>query len=333
MSERAATAPAASPRRRIAIAVLAVLVGCFLAVSIASQVGDFQHVDWRFRPAWLAASIVLLIAFQAMHALLWTALVRATGGTLPPGAGTRIFSIAMLTRYVPTQILMALTRISMLGARGVSRSVAAASLAYEFPLVVGSAFALSTAFLIDLPELRHHGWRWIALAAPVVLLGALHPRVVDALETRLSARLGIVSGHLTLRLRALVPFVVAYLASFAVAGLGVYAFARSIEPSTHLDLRVLTSYAIGYSASVLAFFIPGGLGARDGATATALSAVMPASVAVAVAVGVRLIQTVIELGYAGVCELLHRRGVARARARAGAAVTAAPPARGTPRTY
>ncbi|MCW2995766.1 MAG: flippase-like protein, partial [Conexibacter sp.] len=305
-------------------------VGCFLAVSIASQVGDFQHVDWQFRPAWLAVSVALLIAFQAMHALLWTALVRATGGTLPLGAGTRIFSIALLTRYVPTQILMALTRISMLGARGVPRAVAVASLVYEFPLAVGSAFALSMAFLIDLPELRHHDWRWIALAAPVVLLGTLHPRVIGALETRLSARLNSPSGHLTLRLRTLVPFVLAYLASFAVAGLGVYAFARSIDPATHLDLRIVTSYAIGYSASVLAFFIPGGLGARDGATATALSAVMPASVAVGVAIGVRLIQTVIELGYAGVCELLHRRRLARARAHAA---VSASPARGTPRTY
>jgi hypothetical protein len=250
-----------------------------------------------------------LIAFQGMHALLWTGLVRATGGTLPAAAGTRIFSIALLTRYVPTQILMALTRLSMLAARGIPRSVTAASLAYEFPLAVGSAFALSVAFLVDLPELRHHDWRWIALAAPVVLLGALHPRVIGTLERRLATRLDADADpeQLTLSLRALGPFVAGYLASFAVAGLAVYAFARSIYPAAPLDLRVVTSYAIGYSAAVLAFFIPGGLGARDGATATALAAVMPGSVAVAIAIGIRLAQTLVELGFAAVFELQHRR--------------------------
>ena len=183
----------------------------------------------------------------------------------------------------------------------------AASLAYEFPLAVGSAFALSVAFLIDLPELKHHDARWLVLLAPVALLSLLHPRIVDTLESKLSARLNVESEHLTVPIARLVPFVAAYVLSFTVAGLGVYAFARSIYADANLDLRVLTSYAIGYSAAVLAFFIPGGLGARDGATATALAAVMPNKVAIAVAIGIRLAQTLVELGYAGVAELLHRR--------------------------
>ncbi|WP_445148489.1 lysylphosphatidylglycerol synthase domain-containing protein [Baekduia sp. Peel2402] len=297
-----------SRQRRTAIwAVVAILVACFLALSVVSQVGDIKDFDWHFSPGWLAASILLFIAFQAMHGALWTLLVRATGGDLPFGAGIRIFSISLLTRYVPTQILMAVTRLSMLAGRGVPRSVAAASLAYEFPLAVGSSFALSVAFLIDLPELKGHDARWLVLLAPVVLLSLLHPKIVDAIESRLSARLGVESEHLTLPLTRLAPFVVGYVLSFAVAGLGVYAFARSIYADAPLDLRVLTSYAIGYSAAVLAFFIPGGLGARDGATATALAAVMPSKVAIAAAIGVRLIQTLIELAYAGTAELAHRK--------------------------
>jgi len=305
----------AQQKRTMAWALVGVLVLCFLGLSVISQVGDIKDFDWRFSPGWLAASIACLLIFQLMHAALWTGLVRATGGDLPLGAGVRIFSVSLLTRYVPTQILMAVTRLSMLASRGVPRSIAAASLAYEFPLAVGSSFALSVAFLIDLPELEHHEWRWLVLLAPVALLSLLHPRVVDAIESRLSARLKVESDHLTLPLVRLVPFVAGYVTSFAVAGLGVYAFARSVYPGAHLDLRVLTSYAIGYSAAVLAFFIPGGLGARDGATATALAAVMPSQVAIATAVGIRLAQTLIELAYAATTELLHRR---RARLRRSA---------------
>lgn len=294
-------------QRKTAIwAVVAILVACFLALSVISQVGDIADFDWHFSPAWLAASIALFLAFQAIHGGLWTLLVRATGGELPFGAGIRIFSISLLARYVPTQILLAVTRLSMMSARGVPRSVTTASLAYEFPLAVGSSFALSVAFLIDLPELKGHDARWLVLLAPVVLLSLLHPRIVDAIESRLSARLGVESEHLTLPVTRLIPFVVAYVLSFAVAGLGVYAFARSIYANATLDLHVLTSYAIGYSAAVLAFFIPGGLGARDGATASALNATLPGKVALAVAIGVRLVQTLIELAYAGTTVLLHR---------------------------
>lgn len=302
-------------RRTMIWAVVAVLVLCFLGLSVVSQLGDVKDFHWHFSPGWLAASLVLLVAFQFLQIALWTGLVRATGGELPLGPSVRIYSISLLTRYVPTQVLMAVTRMTMAAARGVPRSIAAASLAYEIPLAVGSSFALSVAFLIDLPELKDHSWRWLVLLAPVVLLSLLHPRVVDAIESRLSARLKVESGHLTLSVARLVPFVIGYVASFAIAGLGVYAFARSVYPAAHLDLRVITSYAIGYSAAVLAFFIPGGLGARDGATATALAAVMPSQVAIATAVGIRLAQTLIELGYAATAELVHRR---RARPRRSA---------------
>lgn len=297
----------AQQRRTMIWAVVAVLVLCFLGLSVISQVGDIKDFEWHFSPGWLAGSLVLLLAFQFLQIALWTGLVRATGGELPLGASVRIYSISLLTRYVPTQVLMAVTRLSMAAARGVPRSIAAASLAYEIPLAVGASFALSVAFLIDLPELKHHDWRWLVLLAPVALLSLLHPRVVDAIESRLSARLKVESEHLTLPITRLIPFVIGYVASFAIAGLGVYAFARSVYPAAHLDLRVITSYAIGYSAAVLAFFIPGGLGARDGATATALAAVMPSQVAIATAVGIRLAQTLVELAYAATAELIHRR--------------------------
>jgi hypothetical protein len=123
----------------------------------------------------LAGSLVLLVAFQFLQIALGTALLRETEGELALGASVRISSISLLTRYGPAQVLMAVTRVTMVAARGVPRSIAAASLAYEIPLAVGSAFALSVAFLIDLPELEHHGWRWLMLPAPVVLLWLLHP--------------------------------------------------------------------------------------------------------------------------------------------------------------
>ena len=70
---------------------------------------------------------------------------------------------------------------------------------------------------------------------------------------------------------------------------------------------MLTAYAVGYCGAVVAFFIPGGLGVREGATASVLDTALPFSAAVTAAVGVRLMQTAIELLYAGLAELVARR--------------------------
>jgi len=62
-----------------------------------------------------------------------------------------------------------------------------------------------------------------------------------------------------------------------------------------------------FAASVIAFVLPGGLGAREGAVVAALSPVLPLTVAAAVAVGVRIAQIGVELLWASVTPVLARR--------------------------
>ena len=70
---------------------------------------------------------------------------------------------------------------------------------------------------------------------------------------------------------------------------------------------IISSWSVGYAGALLAFFIPGGIGVREGAVAAVLSVAMPTSVAIAVAIAVRLAQTGIELAYAGGSVLYARR--------------------------
>jgi uncharacterized membrane protein YbhN (UPF0104 family) len=112
----------------------------------------------------------------------------------------------------------------------------------------------------------------------------------------------------TLPLAKVLGYALLYTLAFIVEGFAVYAFARSLHPVEpgHVPI-LLTSYAVGYAGSVAAFFIPGGLGVRDGATAAVLSVAMPVRVAVAAAIGVRLIQTALELLFAAFAEMWARR--------------------------
>jgi uncharacterized membrane protein YbhN (UPF0104 family) len=69
----------------------------------------------------------------------------------------------------------------------------------------------------------------------------------------------------------------------------------------------IASYGLGYVAGVIAFVIPGSLGAREAGIALGLTLVMPAAVAVAVAIAVRLLQMGVEVLYAVVTPLLAKR--------------------------
>jgi uncharacterized membrane protein YbhN (UPF0104 family) len=70
---------------------------------------------------------------------------------------------------------------------------------------------------------------------------------------------------------------------------------------------VIASFAIGFVVSVLAFMLPGGLGARETGLATALTPALPFAVGLAVAVATRAAQMAIEVLYAAVSQMLGGR--------------------------
>lgn len=293
-------------RRRVVVALVAVLALVFLALALVATVSDLPDLNVRFSGGWLALSVLCFVVFQIAFTDLWRRVMAEAGGPMPVARAHSVYSVSLLTRYVPTQVLMAVTRIEMASRAGVPRTVSIAGFAYEFALAVGTALALSVFWFLSLDALEDDWWRWLVLLAPVLLLAALHPRVLDVVETKIGARFGVESAHVTLPVPRLVPYVVAYLLAYAIAGLGVYCMARGIHSVDAPDFVAVSSYAIGYAAAALAFVLPAGLGARDAATASALSSVMPFSVALAAAIGVRLLQTLIEIVYAAVSTWLAR---------------------------
>ncbi len=294
---------------RHAVWVFVTLVAAgFLIVAVISQVGKLPNIDWHFSPGWLVLSFLCLIAFQGIHAETWRRILHDLHGEIPPRKGWVIWNVSLLARYVPTQVLMAVTRVSMCSREGVPRKVSIASIAYEFALVTACSFVVAAWGFTALPELKGDAWRWLIFAIPVVALVCIHPRIFAHLSGRLLHRLG--SDHLerTLSFPTVLRLAVVYVISFIVVGLGVLCVARALHPIDAGDIPLIVSaWSVGYAGALVAFFVPGGIGVREGAVAAVLSVVLPTSVAIAVAVAVRLAQTGIELLYAGASVLYARR--------------------------
>jgi len=293
--------------RRVLVAVAASLAAIFLVAGVISSVAGLPEIAWDVRPGWIVLSFGLFFGAQLSHAELWRRVLRDAGGRVGPLPAQSIFAASLLTRYVPTQILMVVTRVGMSERESVPRSVALTSIVYEFALVVGTSIALSLGFLFSLERLEGSPLRFALLLAPVAILALLHPWVIDLLSNRLAPRLGARSAHRTIPVGRLLLYVAGYAASFAIFGLATAAFAHGIRPLDELTFSVLTAYAVAYASSVLAFLVPGGLGAREAAMASALTTAMPFSVALAAAIGVRVVQTVVELVTAGGTAWLVRR--------------------------
>lgn len=301
-------------RQRWALIAGAVVTVAFLAVAIATQWGSVpDDVDWSFAPGWLALSLVLLAGFHVLNAEIWRALLADLGGELAPRRARSIWGTTVLARYVPTGALAVVGRVALAAREGVPRAVVIASTVYELFLALAGALLLGAYFVIVLPELEGEPVRFGVLVVAAGALAVLHPAVFERLSTYPLRRLGREPLPRVLPTRTVVRYLVAYVVTLALAGLATYAFARSLHPVAGEDVpAVLASFAVAFAIALLAFVLPGGLGAREAGMTAALSGALPFVVALAVAVGVRLAQILVELVYAGAASALARRPVSGA---------------------
>lgn len=287
---------------------VAVLVAVFLALAVVDEVGRLPKIDWSFDFWWLVPAFAALILFQGMHAETWRRILHQLHGDLPARKGWVIWNVSLLARYVPTQVMLAVTRVGMAEREGVPKRATISSIVYEVALVTAGSIVIAAWGLMQLPGLKDSAWRYAILLVPVVAVACLHRRPF--------AR---VSGFVLHRLKAdrlerLIPFRTVlllasiYVLSFLVTGIGVLCIARSLHPIDAADIPlVLSAWSVGYAGALVAFFVPGGLGVREGAMAAVLAIALPTGVAIAVAVVTRLAQTGVELLYAGGSVLYARR--------------------------
>ncbi len=126
-------------RARALWVAVAVVVAACLGFALASQWSSPPDIEWRFRPGWLALSLLCLLAFQWLHIELWRGMLHSLGGTLPRWKARSIWSTTLLARYVPTSALMAVGRIALSQREGVPRRISTASVLYEVAFTLTAA--------------------------------------------------------------------------------------------------------------------------------------------------------------------------------------------------
>lgn len=293
-------------RRGLHAGIVIVVV---LSVGLAAfaGAGDLPEIDWRLRPWALVLATIGMATFLLANAAIWRRLLRALGPELGPRQARAIWFTSALGRYVPGNLLLPMLRVAIADRVGVPKRICAASVLYEIALVLTATLAVSAYFVIDLPDLRATPARFLVLAVPGLAALALHPRFFHSVADRVLDRLGRARLPLSLSGVRIAEFAGLYALTFVVAGLSLYALAQSVYPVPGSDLiTVAAAFAVGTTLSILSFVLPGGLGAREAGIAVALSPVMPAAPAVAIAVLARILQMALELVFAVVTPLLAR---------------------------
>jgi hypothetical protein len=286
-----------------------VLILVFLGWSIVDGWERVADYPWELRPGIFAAGLVALLVFYLISGGAYVGILeRLHAGHLERKRSLSIWARSLLGRYVPGNVLMVLGRVVLAREAGVPVRVTLAATTYEQVLAlavgaVGGALFLLRYGLDDPPA--GAPLVLVLVAASVVLL---HPRIFGPASTAVLRRVGREPLAALLRGSEVTAFGLWYALAAVPLGIGLWlvvlgSAGDEVGGPVFLGLAFLLAFAVG----MIAFVFPSGLGVREGVLALALSQTLPISVAATIAVGLRLVITLVELAFVGLATVAGRR--------------------------
>lgn len=298
-----------SRRRRLAGLAAGLLVAAFLVLGVIDGWSRVSAYSWQFDALALVGAVVLVFAYLLVTGLGYVLILeRLAGRRLERRRLFDVWTRSLLGRYVPGNVLMVAGRVVLGREAGVSGRVSLAASVYEQAFILGVSGITALGFLLGVGDLGEGWWVWAVCVIPLGLV-VLHPRVFGPLSGAALRRVRREPLEVFLSGRQVAGFVAWFGVANALLGLGVWALVHAFAGSqAGGPLLVGSGFLLSFVVSMLAFVFPSGLGVREGIFALTLSQDLPGGVAIAVAAGVRLGLTAIELLFVGTVLLVERSG-------------------------
>jgi len=272
----------------------------FLVRSVALNWTKVRGFDWSFDPALFALSCAVYCAAYAFLPWIWGRLLRSMGYRLSYPELWHIYYIGNLGRYVPGKVWTIAGMAYMGGKAGIPSARAGAAAVFSQVYSLVSSVVIFLVFLI-LREDSFPGPGRVGLMVLVFLAGAfvfvLFPRNVERMLNTVLGFMGRKPLEIGITTSSAVKIIVLYGLSWILFGAAFHVLIVSIAGPGTVDLVFASGvWAAAYTVGFLAFFVPGGLGVREGVIGLFFVHVLPVEVGIVIAGISRLVVTGIELG-------------------------------------
>jgi hypothetical protein len=296
--------------------------GLLVAAIVAAVAWEFSRIlrrpelwtqSWQLRPGLLATAAALYLGGLGFSVLYWNWLLRVLGQRPRALATLRAYYVGQLGRYVPGKVAAVAIRARLLAGPGVRPGAALLTVVYEALTTVASAVLLGLLLIFRDPDHAALGWRGLVLLAVVGVL--LWPGVFNHLAERMTRRFRQPgAGPLPqVGTTTLVAGLGLDSCGWWMQGAVLWALVESLAPGAWPSpwaawSRCTACVTLAYAAGFLVLASPGGLGVRDFLSQHFLAedlaptlGAQAAGVAVAAAISIRLLWTVLDVAAATLC--------------------------------
>ena len=278
----------------------------FIIAALAREWEVVRDLSVRLRWSLLLLSCVPVLINYMLLAWIWSVIARILGHDLPMRRAFMIFSIAQITKYLPGKVWPTVSVLHLGDRVGLPKTGSGLILTFQYLFQALSAALIWIFIIASTGAVQGRLFMIVALAAAA---GAVaHPSVLKRLATAI----------LRLSHKQSPAVEISYFQSFfllmltflywTVGACGLLLLLRAFVPADPAILAGLMGVlAASWVTANLAFFIPGGLGVREGTMALLLGLLeIPRTGALLVSIVFRLRMIACELLAAAVGSLIYR---------------------------
>ena len=292
--------------RRLIYAVVKALAGLgiaglavrFMVGRVVEGQGHLDFTCWTQKPLFFLMSIVATLLVFGMFALSWICILKYLNAHVPSRRAALIWFISNAGKYIPGKIFMYIGRVGLLCRDGVSPQCALVAVVLEVLLMTAAAVPFCfSAVALFFPEQLVWFWSCSVGFGGVLLLLICWPGVFSDLLCRfftkrtsdlyVAARGG--RGH-----KYLLGAFGCGVAAWMMFGLSGWFLCLSCGADIALDLTssiFVASWMLGF----FSFFVPSGIGVREGVQLLLLGNFMEIGSACSISVLGRLVWSVVEM--------------------------------------
>jgi uncharacterized membrane protein YbhN (UPF0104 family) len=279
------------------IAALLVISACFffLGKTLLGNLAQISSHQWQLKPALLLVSFLFLGANLAVSALVWKMILALFGVQLPFSQSFKITFVSAPGKYVPGKIWIYLSQIYLSQRADIPKAIVLSSMLLLFAgyLLAGAmVFAFSLLFWEGFPP-------WLVVAFLLVSLWLFWSLFSGRIQNLMSKLLGFISGRLSRALTSqklsfnggtfgIARILVVLLADWVIFAAAAYSLVNSFYQMDVQHTIILCGiFAVSVLAGIASFFVPAGLGVREGVQSYLLSLFIPISAAVLISLAMR----------------------------------------------
>jgi uncharacterized membrane protein YbhN (UPF0104 family) len=279
------------------IAAFLVISACFffLGRTLLGNLAQISSHQWQLKPVPLLLSFLLLGANLGVSALVWKMILALFGVQLPFRQSFKIMFVSAPGKYVPGKIWIYLSQVYLSQKSGIPKGVALVSM-----LLLFAGYVLAGAMVFAFSLFFWEGFSpWLIVGFLLVSLWIFWSLFSGRIRNLLSKLLGLVSKRFSRAVTGerfsfnggtvdMARILLILLADWTIFAAAAYFLINSFYQMDIQHVIILCGiFAVSVLAGIVSFFVPAGLGVREGVQSYLLSLFIPISAAVLISLAMR----------------------------------------------